>query len=458
MNSDDLLSSAAASGFEVISGDEPVDAQAARLLPNTEGALATRVAGDVLRVLVDHIPTPGEFRQLEQTAGMLVSIAVTTPANLNRLRGVVVVGSVPRGIGPALERAVAEKASDVHLTTGMAPILRIDGVLVPMSGWQPLSANEMEEAVAWLTGESEQQTRERDLAVTYSGSRWRAAVYRQRGALAVTLRRIPDSIPRLEELGLPGAVTMAAERTRGLVLFSGETGSGKSTSLAAVIDRINRTRSCKIITLEDPVEYLHRSAQALVHQREVGSDTESFASGLRAALRQDPDVILVGELRDRETIQVALTAGETGHLVLATLHAPTAAGVIDRVVNVFPAEQQTQIRVQLAATLEIVVAQQLLPRRNGGGRQLVCETLVTNTAVRNLIREGRLHELNSAMEAGTSFGMTTMDRSLADLVAAGRIAPELAERHVTDLSSYQEHLRRSPVVAHDDITTEARRW
>lgn len=443
MNADELLVAASQSGFEVTNSNEPVAPAAARLLPNVPGALAVAVAGDVLRVVIDHLPSPAEFRQLEQTAGMLVTLAVVTPEDLAALRGKVAgIVDNPVTVGPALETAVELKASDVHLAAGSVPILRVDGDLRPVPGWAALSAADMDNAAAWLLG-GEHVASEHDVAVTYAGARWRASVYRQRGATAITLRRITDTIPRLEDLGLPAAVATIAERQRGLVLFCGATGSGKSTSMAAVIDRINRTRSCKIITLEDPVEYVHRSHRAIVHQREVGHDTPSFASGLRAALRQDPDVILVGEMRDRETIHTALTAAETGHLVVATLHSSTAAGAVERIVDTFPAEQQDQIRVQLASVLEVVTAQQLLPRR-GGGRQLVSEVLVATSGVRSLIREGRLHEIPTVLEAGAQFGMTSMDKSLAELVAAGRIDAPVAERSVHDFASYQEHLRRAP--------------
>src|SRR5690606_38237188 len=251
-----------------------------------------------------------------------------------------------------------------------------------------------------------------DFAYSLPGvGRFRANVYRQRGSLAAAFRLIPTSVPDLDELGLPPAVAGLCELSQGLVLVTGPTGSGKSTTLAAMVDRINRTRRLHIVTLEDPIEYLHRHRRSLVNQREVGIDVPTFAAGLRAALREDPDVIMVGEMRDLETIATALTAAETGHLVLATLHTPSAPQAVDRIIDVFPAEQQNQVRVQLAGVLEAVIAQRLVPTADGRGRHVVAEVLLGTAAVRNLIREGKTAQLPAVMETSRQYGMVTLRES-----------------------------------------------
>jgi twitching motility protein PilT len=267
---------------------------------------------------------------------------------------------------------------------------------------------------------------ELDLAYTLPGkARFRVNVYFQKDAMGAAFRLIPVEIRSIEALGLPPKVSDFAHLTRGFVLITGPTGHGKSTSLAAIIDVINRERPDHIMTVEDPIEYLHRHKQAIINQREVGTDTKSFASALKHVLRQDPDVILVGEMRDLETIQVALTAAETGHLVFATLHTQDAPQTIDRVIDVFPPHQQQQVRVQLAASLQGIVSQQLLPTKDGSGRMVACEILVATPAVRNLIREGKTHMIYSAMQAGGKYGMQTMDQALAEAVKKGKISYDL---------------------------------
>ncbi len=334
-----------------------------------------------------------------------------------------------------LEEMVRRRASDLHLTVNVPPVLRVDGRLMHLEGYGPLEARDTLEAARELTRCSgEEIPRDLDFSVGYSGlGRFRVNVFYQRGSVCLALRQIPAEVPRLEELGLPEVLAELTRLTSGLILVTGPTGSGKSTTLAAMIDEINREQRVHIITLEDPIEFLHSHKQSIVNQREVGRDTDSFARGLRAALRQDPDVILVGEMRDLETIATAITAAETGHLVLATLHTPDATRAVDRVIDVFPADQQEQIRVQLSATLQAVIAQQLVPRARGDGRVAACEVLVATPAVRALIRERKTHQLYSAMQTGARFGMTTMEQSLRRLLEEGFISREEYRRRTGDL-------------------------
>lgn len=324
--------------------------------------------------------------------------------------------------------AVERRASDIHLTVEAPPTLRIDGRLAPLA--IPSLKGEDTQAILreLIPAEHVERFRdvgEADFSWSVAGlSRFRVNAYRQRGSVGLALRLIPPRPLGAAELGLPEAVMAMAKRPRGLVLVTGPTGSGKSTTLAALIDQINREQSCHIVTLEDPIEYLHRHEKSIINQRELGADTMSFAAGLRAALRQDPDVIMVGEMRDTETMGIALTAAETGHLVLATLHTGDATGAIDRIIDGFPPNQQEQIRVQLAGALEGVVAQRLLRRRDGTGRVAAMEILLVTGAARNLIREGKTHQLISVVQTGGKFGMQTMDMALRKLVRDGLIDEE----------------------------------
>jgi twitching motility protein PilT len=330
-----------------------------------------------------------------------------------------------------LERAMVEKASDLHLTTNAPPVLRINGSLVRLEEYPMLNPAEIRRLIYGILTQRQREKleSEQELDLSYSlpgKARFRLNVYFQRDAVGAAFRQIPVDVRRLDELGLPPRVAEFARLARGFVVVTGPTGSGKSTSLAAVIDVINTERTDHIMTVEDPIEYLHRHKTAMINQREVGTDTKSFANALKHVLRQDPDVILVGEMRDLETIQTALTAAETGHLVFATLHTQDAPQTVDRIIDVFPPHQQQQVRVQLAATIQGVVTQQLLPTADGTGRVIACEVLVATPAVRNLIREGKTHMIYSAMQAGGKYGMQTMDMSLAELVRRNRITYELA--------------------------------
>jgi twitching motility protein PilT len=340
-------------------------------------------------------------------------------------------------VNDLLRQAVASGASDLHLTVGMPPVLRIYGRLTPVEGRPMLKPADTELLVfEMLTDEQRSRLVEHgeiDFSYRVPGSaRFRVNAFRQRGSYGAAVRVIPTKVPTYQELGLPDIIATLAHKPNGLVLVVGPTGSGKSTTLASLIDIINSERECHIITLEDPIEYLHRHKRSMINQREIGIDSETFATGLRAALRQDPDVILVGEMRDLETISTALTAAETGHLVLATLHTSDAVQTIDRVVDVFPPYQQPQVRIQLAATLQAIVAQQLLPRADGKGRVAAVEILLATPAVRNLIREGKAFQITSTMQTGGRMGMQTFEASFRELLSRGLVSREDISAHMRD--------------------------
>ena len=318
-----------------------------------------------------------------------------------------------------LIQSVKERASDIHLTSGRAPSYRVDGVLAPIMG-ERLTPQMLEDILLPLIDkrhrEELEETGQTDFAYAISGvGRFRVNVFKQRGTLAAVMRSLPFNIPEPEDLGIPREVVEMTSRKRGLVLVTGPTGSGKSTTLASLIHVINRTYPYHIITLEDPIEYLHRHDKSVVNQREIGSDSTDYAQALRAALREDPDVILVGEMRDLETISTAITAAETGHLVFSTLHTIGADKTIDRIIDVFPPNQQQQVRIQLASVLECIVSQQLLKKADGSGRVAALEVLFANNAVRNLIRESKTYQIPSVMQTNKRAGMQTMDDALYDL-------------------------------------------
>ncbi|HWM33312.1 MAG TPA: type IV pilus twitching motility protein PilT [Pseudolysinimonas sp.] len=354
----------------------------------------------------------------------------------------------------ALEQVLFAGASDLHVTANSMPMLRVDGRLRPVPGAGLWSQAHVEAAVRGLMTDEQQSAFDTDHELDFAyalpgGTRFRVNCYQQRGATGAAFRIISTTIRSLEELGLPDIVAQFATLPRGLVLVTGPTGSGKSTTLAALIDLVNRTRYDHIVTVEDPIEYVHANKRALINQREVGSDTHSFSAALKHVLRQDPDVILVGEMRDLETISVALTAAETGHLVFATLHTQDAAQTIDRIIDVYPAHQQDQIRTQLAATLQGVVSQTLVPRAAGAGRVIATEVLITTPAISNLIREGKAHQITSSMQAGRALGMHTMDQHLADLVNEGEITREAAFEKAHDPDSLERLIRREDMSGAD---------
>src|SRR5215208_4748733 len=313
-------------------------------------------------------------------------------------------------IDELLERMVTESASDLHVTTGSPPVIRVRGEVERLHGFDTLTPEDTQQLLYRILSSEQQKQLEIKRQLDFSHSipglaRFRVNVYFQRESIGAAFRMIPDELKTLEELGIPPTLHQLAEKPRGLVLVTGPTGSGKSTTLAAIIDEINRNRSEHILTIEDPIEFLHRHKRCIVNQREIGPDATTFSEALRAALRQDPDVILVGEMRDLETIATALTAAETGHLVLATLHTQSAPGTIDRIIDVFPAEQQGQVRTQLAASLEGVVTQTLLPTLDGRSRVPALEVLLPDDAVRNLIRQAKVEQIYTVMQTSTARGM-----------------------------------------------------
>ncbi len=342
-----------------------------------------------------------------------------------------------------LLEVIERNASDLHLTAGAHPTVRVRGRLQPLEDYPVMTTEQTREIVYSILTNDQRQRLETDWQLDFAyaipgRARFRVNAYYQRAAIGAAFRLIPFSIKTVEELGLPPIMHELAKRPRGFVLVTGPTGSGKSTSLAALINEINESREEHIMTVEDPIEFLHGHKKCIVNQREIGSDAKSFAAGLKGALRQDPDVILVGEMRDLETIHTALTAAETGHLVFATLHTQDTPQTIDRIIDVFPASQQQQVRVQLSVALQGIITQQLLPTADGAGRVAACEVLLATPAIRNLIREGKTHQIYSSLQTGGSLGMQTMDTALATLVRAGKITQKVAESR----SSTPEELRR----------------
>lgn len=344
-----------------------------------------------------------------------------------------------------LEEVVKKKASDLHLQVGLPPMLRIDGTLLPISGADVLSDEAVETLIFAILDEDQKQILLKDKEFDFSFAfgdlgRFRVNAFHERGNLAAALRLIPNEILTIEQLGLPPIVNKFADYPRGLVLVTGPTGSGKSTTLAAMIHKINMERAEHIITIEDPIEYTHRSKKSVVVQREVHYDTYSFSAALRSALREDPDVVLIGEMRDLETIASAITIAETGHLVFATLHTNSAAQSIDRMIDVFPPHQQPQIRSQLSNILMSIVSQRLIPQI-GGGRIAAAEILIATPAVRNIIREGKTHQLEAVIQTGAEFGMQSMDKTLVGLIHNGVISYDDARMVAVDVDELDRLMR-----------------
>lgn len=451
--------------------DELLDPDVVGLLSGDDAsallAIPVRLKDNTLTVAVADPFDAERHRRLEQITDKKITLALATKDAIQRaiafMHGPeeIPVTRIP-GMAGAADIEVAEPAlhvnrlltilvdeggSDLHITAGSTPQIRVNGELRQLTEFGVMMPAEIRRMVYAILTEKQREKLEETLELDASHplqgkGRFRLNVFFQRDAVGAVFRAIPDVIKPLEELGVPTVVKEFAEYARGLVLVTGPTGSGKSTTLASIVDLINRRRACHILTVEDPIEFLHHHQKAIVNQREVGADTIGFNMALRHALRQDPDVILVGELRDLETISTALTAAETGHLVFATLHTQDAPQTIDRMIDVFPSHQQGQVRVQLAATLQAVVTQQLLPTRDGRGRVPGIEVMIATPAVRNLIREGKNHQIATAMQAGGKWGMQTMDQSLADLVRRNIITYELAAERCSDLEDLQRLVGR----------------
>jgi len=350
-----------------------------------------------------------------------------------------------------LEEMTRKKASDLHITAGVPPQLRIDGRIVSTAHQVLAPEDTSRLAYSILTEEQKKRfesSRELDLSFGIQGlSRFRANVFLQRGVVSAAIRQIPYTVPTFEELGIPTVIADITTKQKGLLLVTGPTGSGKSTTLAALINKINNERSGHIITIEDPIEFIHQHKKCIINQREVNSDTSSFGSALKYVLRQDPDVILIGEMRDLETMSAALTIAETGHLVLATLHTNSTFESVSRIVDVFPSDQQEQILSQLAFVLEGVITQQLIPRARGVGRVLVSETLICTPAVRAIIREGKIHQIYSLMQAGQKYGMQTMNQGLHRAYMTRQISLEEAQGRSSDVKELQQMLGKGDALA-----------
>jgi len=385
---------------------------------------------------------PGAVQQMN-TAGNGSSNGGAPPSPAQAAANAVL--DVALHIDDLLRYAVSVGASDLHLTSQMPGCIRLHGAIRPIEGCPVLDNETIREMIFGILPASQRERFEDELELDTSHSipgvgRFRVNVFRQRGTVAAALRSIPHEIPPFDGLGIPEAVRAFSEMRRGLVLVTGPTGSGKSTTLASLVDIINRTKPLHIMTIEDPIEFLHNHKRAIVNQREVGEDTKSFSEALRRVLREDPDVILVGEMRDLETISMALTAAETGHLVFGTLHTQDAPQTIDRVIDVFPTSQQEQVRTMLSAALEGVVTQQLILNAEGTGRLAACEVMMCTPAIRNLIRSSKTHQVYSLMQTGATYGMQTMDQGLAKLVKEGRVTEAVAFDRCRNEDDLRQHL------------------
>ena len=350
-------------------------------------------------------------------------------------------------IDDILKTAKAQGASDVHITVGIPPKMRVNGKLIALEGYNKMLPDDTKEIADAIMSVKQKELLEangqHDMSFSIMGlGRFRLNVFKQRGSIAMAIRLVETEIPDADTLGIPPSVVNLYQRQRGLVLVTGPTGSGKSTTLASIIDMINNYREAHIITLEDPIEFLYQHNKSIVNQREVGLDSDNYAHALRAALREDPDVILVGEMRDLETISTAITAAETGHLVLSTLHTIGAASTVDRIIDVFPPHQQQQIRIQLANVLEAVISQQLIPTIDGEARVAAFEVMHVNSAVRNMIREGKTHQLITIMQTNRKLGMVTMDEAIIDLCKSGKISRDKAIQYAQDPDVMQNKILR----------------
>jgi twitching motility protein PilT len=439
-----LIDAAHAAGIPVISRLDMIDQTAAQAVPADLGVVGVRWHDGFLIVAWPTIPTPAEVARVQQRVGTPIVPAIAP--GIHEALAALAKQTAPNR--PRIERildyALSKRSSDIHLAVGVPPMVRMGADLAVIPDFPPLNLEEMKAMCAYVAGNVlENFDGDYDGGTNYGGSRFRVNIAMQRGTPTIVMRTIPLNVPKFETLGLPPIVQTLSDIPRGLVLVCGPTGSGKSTTLASIIDRINRTTPCHIITIEDPVEFMHPSRRAMVRQREVGHDTESFARGLKSALRQDPDVILVGEMRDLETIQLAATAAETGHLTFATVHASSAKSTVDRVIDVFPAGQQAQIRAQLANTLRAVVCQSRFSRADAPGSSVVvCEVMIVTPAIANMIREGEIHRIDGAIQSGVEkYGMQPFDLGLARAVTAGALNIDTAAASAHNENDFREYLK-----------------
>ena len=433
---------------DVLERDARSDLDAQRLVPRELGVAGVAFHDGKLVVAWPSEPNPGELARVAAAVAVPITPLVVDQARFDELMAREDTSAQKRSAlaEQILDTALTLGASDIHLLIGSSPIYRVAGVLGPFEGQTPLSAAEMTEIGHYLAGDKidGNWSGDLDIAAAYKGWRLRVSLFRQRGGLSSVIRLLSDNVPSFEALHLPDVIRTFAELPMGLVLLAGPTGSGKTTTLACLLDLINTTRTKNIITIEDPIEYVHGSKMSVIRQREIGSDTVGFAEALRAALRQDPDVILVGEMRDHETIETTLTAAETGHLVLSTVHANDTRSSVDRVVDVFPHGQQQQIRTQLSAVLAGVVTQSLLPSADEPGRRrVICEVMVANDAIRAHIRTGDSHHIPNDVATGiASLGMQPFDYALAQAVNRRQISRDDAALAAHDAKTFGEYMSR----------------
>jgi twitching motility protein PilT len=443
-----LLDAARAAGYRTLTAPpEKVNPAAVRMLPQTCDGVGVDLAGEVLHVVYPAVPTPAQFRDLIDQAGMNVTVSVATPGAYTATRRAATATqppASPRVAGAVLTEAADQSASDVLLHTGEVPWVRRHGQLTPLAGYPRLAAADVHEATEWLTGTADRPV----TVVEYADCRWRVHTFTAQGRPALTARRLAP-LRRLEDLGLPAAAQSLAHATDGLVLVAGPPGSGKTTTLAALVDRVNTHRRCSILTLEDPVEYHHRSRSSVVTHQRVGTDVPSYAAGIADAARRGVEVIVVGDLVEPDAVKAAVSAASAGHLVLAAVTARNTEGTLRRILEHLDPDEQDAVRAQAAAALRAVIAQRLLPD-NTGGTQLVPEVLLRSDATTTLVRTGRLHELAAVMDNSVEAGMSTLERALAQYVTAGRLETEIGREHAVDTHRFDGYLTRAHRGRQDD--------
>ncbi|HVT78406.1 MAG TPA: PilT/PilU family type 4a pilus ATPase [Acidimicrobiales bacterium] len=442
---------AAAVGIPVISGDHVLDPDAVRLARRVEGVVGVSFSRGLPIIVFPEAPSPAQVSDVELGVGCTIVPALAPSQKdwqaLSKAAAALFDTAPTTPIERLLDYGLANNASDVHIAVGQRPWMRVAGELVPLDvdDWSVVSPDDADEMARWVLGDGfdfDSLGQDYDTSVSFGTCRFRVSVLKARGNRGLVLRAIPMKVPEFRTLGIPPKVLEFAGLAQGIVLVCGITGSGKSTTLASLLHHINTTRAAHIVTIEDPIEFVHTSDRSLIRQREVGedADTKDFATGIRHVLRQDPDVIQIGEMRDLESIRAALTAAETGHLVFSTIHANDAPGVVNRIIDQFPADEQNQIRTQLAATLKGVVCQSLVPTEKPGGRVAVCEVMSMTTGISANIRDGHTEQIAGAVETGRKLGMQSHDWALADTVRRGKVARDVALRFVHNDDAFNRYL------------------